>query len=63
MFLLHLGPYFVGDEVTDNVEKEFQTLESSEYLEKFRKCISVTFPQGLGPISPIPTIGEVKISY
>ena len=47
--MLHLGPYFVGDEVTDNVEKELQKLESSEYLEKFRKCISVTFPQGLGP--------------
>ena len=42
VFLLHLGPYFVGDEVTDNVEKELQKLESSEYLEKFRKCISVT---------------------
>ena len=40
--MLHLGPYFVGDEVTDNVEKELQKLESSEYLEKFRKYISVT---------------------
>ena len=45
VFLIDLGPYFGRDDVTDDV-----IIESSEYLGKFRKCISVTLPKGFGQI-------------